>query len=80
MKTKCPGMYCGRMPFGNDTFSDCGACERGWKRNFRGICEPCELKLSNSSMNYDLLFLAFSLIVPILIHSFLIDYTAHQRK
>lgn len=68
------------MPLSNSTYSDCGACARGWKKNSYDICEPCNMKLSHQSMSYDLLFLAFSLIVPILIHSFLIDYTAHQRK
>jgi JNK1/MAPK8-associated membrane protein len=73
---RCPGLYCGRMPLGNDTFSDCGACERGWKRNESFICQPCDSTLGG----YDWSFLAFSVIVPLLIHSFLIDYIAVQRK
>lgn len=73
---KCPGLYCGRMPLGNDTFGDCGACARGWKRDVDSICQPCDSPL----LNYDWSFLVFSIIVPLLIHSFLIDFTAVQRK
>lgn len=73
---KCPGLYCGMMPLANDTLSDCGACDRGWKRDDKFICHPCE----DSLILYDWLFLIFSCIVPLLIHSFLIDHTAQQRK
>ncbi|CRL07107.1 CLUMA_CG020104, isoform A [Clunio marinus] len=73
---KCPGLYCGRMPLENNTFSECGACDRGWKRNEEHLCEPCYDNL----VLYDWLFLAFAIIVPLLIHSFLIDYTTQQRK
>lgn len=74
---RCPGLYCGRMPLGNETFSDCGACARGWKRDAETfICHPC----FDSISCYDWLFLIFSIIVPLLIHAFLIDYTAQQRK
>lgn len=75
-KIKCPGLYCGQMPLGNGSFSDCGACARGWKRDENFICNPC----FNSLALYDWLFLTFAIIVPLLIHSFLIDYTAAQRK
>jgi hypothetical protein len=74
--TKCPGYYCGRMPLPNDTFSDCGSCDRGWKRNDKYICVQCNDKLEL----YDLLFLAFNIIVPFLIHLFLIDYTTKTPK
>lgn len=76
MELKCPGSYCGRMPLGNDTFSDCGACDRGWKRNEKFICEKCE----NPLEIYDLLFLAFNILVPFLIHLFLIDITTKTPK
>lgn len=29
---KCPGSYCGRMPITNESYSECGACERGFIR------------------------------------------------
>lgn len=73
----CPGAYCGRMPLGNDTFSACGACERGWKRNTNGYeCIQCQENLNP----YDFLFLAFNCIVPLLIHLFLIDFTTKLPK
>lgn len=73
---KCPGLYCGRNILGNDTYSDCGACARGTRRDENFICQPCYESLDL----YDVLFLIFAIIVPLLIHSFLIDYTAAQRK
>lgn len=76
IEKKCPGYYCGRMPIGNDSFSDCGACDRGWKRNSEFICVKCDEKLEL----YDLLFLAFNIVVPLLIHLFLIDFTTKTPK
>lgn len=74
---RCPGIYCGRMPLGNDTYSDCGACDRGWKRNSSSYeCIECKSSLSN----YDFLFLAFNCVVPLLIHLFLIDFTTKTPK
>lgn len=72
---KCPGYYCSRMPLGNETYSDCGACDRGWKRNDT-VCVKCEENLSP----YDFLFLAFNSIIPLLIHLFLIDFTTKTPK
>lgn len=74
----CPGLYCGRMMI-NTTYSECGACERGYMRNSsdpRHICVPCNLNLKS----YDFLFLAFNCIVPLLIHLFLIDFTTKTPK
>lgn len=73
---KCPGLYCGRMPLENGSFSDCGACDRGYRRNENYICQPCEENLSE----YETLFLAFNSIVPLLIHLFLIDFTSKTPK
>jgi JNK1/MAPK8-associated membrane protein len=73
---KCPGLYCGRMPLINNTLSDCGACDRGFKRDEDFICRRCE----DSLEIYDFLFLAFAVVIPLLIHSFLIDQTAPLRK
>lgn len=73
---KCPGHFCGRMPLGNGSLSDCGACDRGWKRNDKYICVPCEESLEL----YDFLFLGFNCIVPLLFHLFLIDYTTKTPK
>jgi hypothetical protein len=72
---KCPGYYCGRMPVTNETFSDCGACDRGWKRNEEFVCVKCDEELQL----YDFLFLAFNCIVPLLIHLFLIDFTIKYK-
>lgn len=76
MPLNCPGLYCGRNILGNETYSDCGACARGTKRDENSICQLC----LESLIIYDWLFLIFAIIVPLLIHSFLIDYTAKQRK
>lgn len=73
---KCPGRYCGRMPMENGTFSDCGACARGWKRDENYICQPCNGALDMD----DYQFLTFSCIVPLLIHLFLIDFVSKQNK
>jgi JNK1/MAPK8-associated membrane protein len=74
---KCPGIYCGRMLLENGSLSECGACDRGFKRNETGhICSPCEETLSE----YETLFLAFNSIVPLLIYLFLIDFTSKTPK
>ncbi|CAO1442113.1 unnamed protein product [Diamesa hyperborea] len=75
MVARCPGIYCGRISLGNDTFGECGSCPRGSRvENYE--CLHCEKELEP----YDWLFLGFSYIVPLLLHLFLIDFTAQQRK
>lgn len=77
---KCPGSYCGRMPIMNEsTYSDCGACERGYIRNNSDPNHSCVF-CENTLENYDFLFLAFNCIVPLLIHLFLIDFTTKTPK
>lgn len=75
---KCPGLYCGRMMVEN-VIGDCGACDRGWMRNSSDpnhLCFPCNKNLESK----DFLFLSFNCIVPLLIHLFIIDFTAKTPK
>lgn len=76
---RCPGSYCGRMLINETTYSDCGACERGYIRNISDSKSAC-VKCNSNLDNYELLFLAFNCIVPLLIHLFLIDFTSKTPK
>jgi hypothetical protein len=64
--------YCGRMPLENGSYSECGACDRGWKRDENSTCVKC----TDSLELQEILFLSFNYIIPLLLHLFLIDHAA----
>ncbi|CAD7085171.1 unnamed protein product [Hermetia illucens] len=72
MLDRCPGLYCGRIALGNDTWSDCGACPRGFRVNESSACIPC----SESPSLYDWYYLGFMAILPLIMHWFFIDMAA----
>lgn len=76
---KCPGLFCGRQFINNTTWSECGACPRGFRVDANSKdsqCAPCE-KLPST---YDLLYLGFMFILPLILHWFFIDLAAKERK
>lgn len=52
---KCLGLYCGRIPYGDDIYSDCGSCPWGTRTNLNKICELC----MDSPSLYDWMYLIF---------------------
>lgn len=79
IKTKCPGLYCGRyLVNGSMSWSDCGACPRGYRVNAMSEmseCVPCE----NSPSQYDWEYLGFMAMLPLILHWFFIDLAAKER-
>lgn len=81
IKTKCPGLYCGRymdLVNGSMGWSDCGACPRGYRVNAMSEmseCVPCE----NSPSQYDWEYLGFMAMLPLILHWFFIDLAAKER-
>lgn len=82
LKSKCPGLYCGRQFTdsinGSMTWSDCGACPRGYRVNIMSDiseCMPCE----NNPSTYDWLYLGFMAMLPLILHWFFIDLAAKER-
>lgn len=83
LKSKCPGLYCGRqftdsLNGSTMTWSDCGACPRGYRVNIMSDiseCMPCE----NNPSTYDWLYLGFMAMLPLILHWFFIDLAAKER-
>lgn len=73
---RCPGMYCGREPAPNDTWSDCGACPRGFRSNASSACVECD----DNPMFYDWLYLGFMALLALVLHWFCIDMVAMRRS
>lgn len=77
MIEKCPGLYCGRTYLElNDTWSDCGACPRGFRVNESDFCIPCE----DIPSSYDWLYLGFMVTMPLIAHWFFIDMAAKEQS
>lgn len=74
--TKCPGLYCGRTQLENETYSDCGACLRGYQPDAQSVCKACE----EEPEFYDWLFLGFMALLSLLLHWFFIDFTNKRKK
>lgn len=72
---KCPGLYCGRWYFENNTLSDCGACPRGYRVNDENICIVC----IDHPGSYDWLYLGFMITMPLIMHWFFIDMAAKEQ-
>lgn len=83
VKGKCPGLYCGRMFIetfnGSMTWSDCGACPRGFRVNSIGVLSECE-QCETSPSIYDWQYLGFMVILPLILHWFFIDLAAKERR
>ena len=72
----CPGRYCGRTQLDNGSWSACGACERGTRRNSSSACVECHDKPTF----YDWLYLGFMALLPLTFHLICIDTAAKRRK
>ena len=72
---RCPGLYCGRELLSNGSWSDCGACPRGFRANVSSFCVPC----NNTPVFYDWLYLGFMTFSPLVLHWFCIDNTTPFR-
>ena len=76
----CPGLYCGRTDVKDDPslYSECGKCPRGSRvsNNTHSICTVCD---ENPTI-YDWLFLAFHMVLVLVLHWMAIDLTAKRQK
>ncbi|XP_068215274.1 JNK1/MAPK8-associated membrane protein [Palaemon carinicauda] len=71
----CPGHYCGRTELENGSWSACGACERGLRRNESSACVQC----NDKPEFYDKLYLGFMGLLPLTFHLGCIDAAAMRR-
>ncbi|XP_022333142.2 JNK1/MAPK8-associated membrane protein-like [Crassostrea virginica] len=72
---RCPGLYCGRIPLGDNNYSECGACPRGYQPDEQSICLPCD----SEPTFYDWMYLAFMALLSLVLHWFFIDYTNRKK-
>lgn len=72
----CPGLYCGRSELSNGDWSDCGACERGFRTNASSYCMPC----ADEPTLYDWQYLGFMVILPLVLHWFCIEIDASSSE
>lgn len=75
MAEKCPGLYCGRLYLENDTYSDCGACPRGYQV-VESECRAC----IDHPTTYDWLYLGFMALMPLIGSWFFIDMAAKEQS
>lgn len=75
MADKCPGLYCGRLKLDNDTWSDCGACPRGYQV-VANHCIPC----TDTPTQYDWLYLGFMALMPLIGSWFFIDMVSKEQS
>ncbi|XP_047480874.1 JNK1/MAPK8-associated membrane protein-like [Penaeus chinensis] len=71
----CPGRYCGRTKLRNESWSACGACERGFRSNPLSECKKC----NDEPKLYDWLYLGFMGLLPLTFHLGCIDAAAKRR-
>ncbi|KAK4311663.1 hypothetical protein Pmani_016861 [Petrolisthes manimaculis] len=71
----CPGRYCGRTRLNNGSWSECGACERGLRRDNYSACVQC----NDEPEFYDALYLGFMGLLPLTLHLGCIDAAAKRR-
>ncbi|XP_061162438.1 JNK1/MAPK8-associated membrane protein-like isoform X2 [Saccostrea echinata] len=72
---RCPGLYCGRISLGNNNYSECGACPRGYQPNEESICLACD----SEPTFYDWMYLAFMALLSLVLHWFFIDHTNRKK-
>lgn len=75
MAEKCPGIYCGRQYLGNDTWSDCGACPRGFQVD-ESRCIAC----IDNPTTYDWLYLGFMALTALMGSWFFIDLASKEQS
>lgn len=68
----CPGLYCGRTEFEDGSWSDCGACPRGFRTNASSYCQQC----FDAPSLYDWQYLGFMVLLPMVLNWFFIDLGA----
>ncbi|KOB52326.1 JNK1/MAPK8-associated membrane protein [Operophtera brumata] len=68
----CPGLYCGRTEFEDGSWSDCGACPRGFRTNATSYCQQC----FDAPSLYDWQYLGFMILLPMVLNWFFIDLGA----
>lgn len=73
--SRCPGLYCGREFLPNGSWSDCGACPRGFRTNTTSACVPCD----DIPLLYDWLYLGFMALLALALHWFCIDMVSMRR-
>lgn len=76
MKDTCPGLYCGRVQTENGILGPCGACPVGYRANEQRECVQC---LSDPTY-YDLLYLGFMLMLPLIMHFYFINHCCKDLK
>lgn len=69
----CPGLYCGRTELDDGSWSDCGACPRGFRTNASSYCIQC----IDEPTLYDGLYLGFMVLLPMVLHWSFIDMVAY---
>ncbi|XP_019647655.1 PREDICTED: JNK1/MAPK8-associated membrane protein-like isoform X2 [Branchiostoma belcheri] len=72
----CPGLYCGKTLLENNTYSQCGACPRGYIRDDSSVCRPCD----DAPSFYDWLYLSFMVLASIILHWFFIDWFSNRQN
>lgn len=76
-RTHCPGLYCGRIRFDNGSYSDCGACPRGFRVSRESkLCLPC----GDLPQFYDWLYLGFMALLLLVVEWYIIDKTMRRRS
>ncbi|XP_023711272.1 uncharacterized protein LOC111866497 isoform X2 [Cryptotermes secundus] len=73
---RCPGLYCGRQILSNGSWSNCGACPRGYRTNVSSACIEC----NDRPEFYDWLYLGFMVLLALVLHWFSIDTAAKRRS
>lgn len=72
----CPGLYCGRTELQDGSWSECGACPRGFRTNATSYCVEC----SDEPTLYDWQYLGFMVLLPLVLHWFFIDMVAAGNR
>ncbi|CAG4957665.1 unnamed protein product [Colias eurytheme] len=72
----CPGLYCGRTELSDNSWSECGACPRGYRTNASSYCVEC----ADEPTLYDWQYLGFMVLLPLVLHWFFIDMVAPGKK
>jgi hypothetical protein len=73
---RCPGLYCGREILSNGSWSNCGACPRGYRTNGSSACIEC----NDRPEFYDWLYLGFMALLALVLHWFSIDTATKRRR
>lgn len=72
----CPGLYCGRTELDDGSWSECGACPRGFRTNATSYCVEC----TDEPTLYDWQYLGFMVLLPLVLHWFFIDMAAAENR